>query len=427
MPPLPHVVILGGGFGGLTAAKALRRAPVRVTLIDRRNHHLFQPLLYQAATSALAIPDIAAPIRHILRAQLNTTVLMAEATAVDVAGRRVLLADGEVPYDRLIIATGVTHNYFGHDEWAVHAPGMKTVEDALEVRRRTLLAFEAAEREADPERRRPWLTFVIIGGGPTGVELAGALAEIATRTLARDFRNFDPRTARVVLFEGGPRILPTFPESLSDEARRRLERLGVEVRTGCTVTCVDGTGVDADGQRLEARTVLWAAGVAASSLGRTLGVPLDRAGRVQVQPTLALPGHPEVFVVGDLAAVQSDGEAVPGVAPAAIQGGRHVARNILRDLRGEPLLPFRYRDKGALAEIGTHAAVASFAGGRLRFSGMFAWVLWLLVHLLFLIGFRNRLVVLFQWAWAYLTFQRTARVILAYDPGRRDVPTSRPS
>jgi len=410
-PPavLPHVVILGGGFGGLYAARALRRAPLRLTLVDRRNHHLFQPLLYQVATAALNPSDIAVPIRRVLRRQKNATVLLGEATAVDVAGRRVVLADGELPYDYLVIATGAAHSYFGHDDWSPYAPGLKTIEDALEIRRRILLAFEAAERDPDPETRRAWLSFVVIGGGPTGVELAGALAEIARLILRTDFRSIDPASARVALIEAGPRILPAFAPALSEEAARELAGLGVEVITGAAATSVDATGVSLGERRLQARNVLWAAGVAASPIAGSLGIALDRAGRVPVAPDLTLPGHPEVFVIGDLAALRQDGKPVPGVAPAAKQMGRHAARNILRAVRGLPHAPFRYRDAGSLATIGRAAAVAEF--GRLKLSGFIAWLAWLLVHIYFLIGFRNRLLVMLQWAWLYLRHDSGARLI----------------
>jgi NADH dehydrogenase len=408
---LPEVVIVGGGFAGLQAASALARAPVHVTLLDRRNHHVFQPLLYQVATAGLSAPDIAAPIRRILRRQRNAEVLLAEVVAVDTDARQLRLADGgRLAYDRLILATGASHSYFGHDEWAPFAPGLKSLEDALEIRRRILLAFERAEREADPGARQPWLTFVVVGAGPTGVELAGTLAEIARHTLASEFRHIDPRSARIVLLEGAERVLPPYPPDLSERAARQLAGLGVEVRTRALVTEVDAEGVRVGGERLAARTVLWAAGVAASPLGRSLGAPVDRAGRVRVQPDLTVPGHPEVFVVGDLAAVEQDGRPVPGVAPAANQMGRHAAHNVLRSLRGEPPLPFRYVDKGSLATIGRRAAVALIKGVRL--SGFVAWIAWLGIHIFFLIGFRNRFVVLFEWAWAYFTYQRSARLIL---------------
>jgi NADH dehydrogenase len=404
-----HVVIVGAGFAGLRAARVLGRAPVRVTVLDRKNHHLFQPLLYQVATAALSPGDIAAPIRHVLRRQRDTEVLLADVRAIRPADRTVALDRGELRYDRLLLATGATHSYFGHPEWARFAPGLKTVEDALEIRRRLLGAFEMAEREGDAARRGPWLSFVVVGAGPTGVELAGALAEIARRTLARDFRRFSPASARVLLLEAAPRVLPAYPPELSEKARRQLERLGVEVRTGAQVTAIDGEGVVASGDRIASRTVLWGAGVAASPLARSLGVPLDRAGRVLVAPDLSVPGHPEILVAGDLAAVVQDGTPVPGVAPAALQMGEAAAENVLRDLRGEPRRPFRYRDRGLLATIGRASAVARI--GRFRFGGVVAWLLWLFVHVLFLVGFRNRVAVILEWAWAYATFGRPVRLI----------------
>jgi len=417
----PHrVVIVGGGFGGLAAARRLRDAPVRVTVVDRRNHHLFQPLLYQVATAGLSPADIASPIRRILWRQSNVEVLLAEAVAVDLATRRLRLVDDEIEYDRLILAPGATHSYFGHDEWSGHAPGLKTLEDALEIRRRILLAFEEAERESVAEERRRRLTFVVIGGGPTGVEMAGALAEVARNTLARDFRRIDPRAARIILVEAAPRLLGPYPESLSLAAARHLEALGVQVWTGASVTGVDALGVDVGADRIATRTVVWAAGVEASPIARTLGAPLDRAGRVRVLSDLTVPGHPEVYVVGDLARLEQDGRAIPGVAPAAIQMGEHAAANVARSLRGEPLAAYRYRDKGSLATVGRRRAVAVL--GRLRLSGAVAWLAWLAVHIFFLIGFRNRFVVLFSWAWAYLTYERSARLILAYGSGRTDGP-----
>jgi NADH:quinone reductase (non-electrogenic) len=407
----PRVLIVGGGFGGLEAARALRRAPVRVTVVDRRNHHLFQPLLYQVATAALNPSDISAPIRHVLRRQANVEVALGAVASVDTARRVVRLDDGgELAYDFLVLATGATHSYLGHDEWAPLAPGLKTIEDAVEIRRRVLLAFELAERERDERRKRALLAFVVVGGGPTGVELAGALAEIASRTLAADFRHIRPESARVVLVEAAPRVLPSYPPKLSAAARDQLLRLGVEVRAGARVTGIDEGGVCVEGERIEAATVLWAAGVAASPLARSLGAPLDRAGRVRVHPDLTVPGHPEIFVVGDLAAVQGEGGTlVPGLAPAAMQEGRHAARAIVRALGGEAPPPFRYRDKGVLATVGRAAAVARI--GRLEFSGLAAWLAWLFVHILFLIGFRNRVAVVLQWAWSYLTFKRGARLI----------------
>jgi NADH:ubiquinone reductase (H+-translocating) len=412
----PRVVIIGGGFGGLAAARALARAPVQVTLLDRHNHHLFQPLLYQVATAGLSPAEIASPIRRILSAQQNVTVLLAEATAVDPEAKLIHLADGDLSYDQLILATGATHSYFGRDDWSLHAPGLKTLDDALEIRYRVLLAFEKAEREENADRRRQWLTLVVVGGGPTGVEMAGALAEIARHTLPGDFRHIDPTSARVVLVEAGPRVLAAYPSDLSESARRQLEALGVQVWTGAAVTAVDAEGVQMGGDRLAARTVVWAAGVEASPLARSLGVPLDRAGRVRVERDLSVPGRPDIFVIGDLAAVESDGHAVPGVAPAAIQMGRHASANVLRRLRGEPAAAFRYRDKGSLATVGRSRAVAVI--GRLKLSGFFAWAAWLFVHIVFLIGFRNRFVVLFTWMWAYLTYERSARLIV----GRRGYP-----
>ena len=411
----PHVIIAGGGFAGLYAARALRRAPVRITLLDRRNHHVFQPLLYQVASAALSPGDIASPIRWILRRQANVEVLLAELQSVDVAGRRVILTDGELGYDYLILATGATHAYFGHDEWRRLAPGLKTLEDALEIRRRVLLAFEHAEREADLSRRNALLTFVVVGGGPTGVELAGALAEISRQSLARNFRHFDPGSARVLLMEGGPALLTTFPEPLRQAAQKHLEQLGVEVRTNSIVTRVVEGGVETTDEFIRAATVLWAAGVAASPLGRTLGVPIDRAGRVAVQPDLTIAGHPEVFVAGDLASLAgADGKPLPGVAQVAIQMGRHAAHNIQRGISGQPYTAFKYRDLGNMATIGRASAVADF--GWLRLRGWIGWMAWLFVHILNLIGFRNRLVVLVQWAWAYFTYQRSVRLITGDEP-----------
>jgi NADH dehydrogenase len=403
------VVILGGGFGGLNAARALRRADVRVTVVDRQNHHLFQPLLYQVATAALNPADIASPIRRILRGQKNAEVLLADVVGIDAGRKVVTLADGEVPYDYLIVATGATHSYFGRDEWEDYAPGLKSIEDALEIRRRVLLAFEVAERETDETQRRAWMTFVVVGAGPTGVELAGTLAQVARKTLARDFRHIDPTSARVLLLEGGDRVLPAYVPELSASARQQLERLGVEVQTGRMVTGLDREGVDVGDERIPARTILWAAGVAASPLARSLGVPLDRAGRVMVNPDLTVPGHPEISVVGDLMHLEQGGHLIPGVAPAAMQSGRHAAENVLRTIAGRPREPFRYVDKGMLATIGRAAAVAQI--GRLKIRGFLAWLLWLFVHIFFLIGFRNRILVLIQWAWSYLTYDRGARLI----------------
>ena len=414
---VPRVVIVGGGFGGLYAARALNSPDVRVTVVDRRNHHVFQPLLYQVAMAALSPGDIASPIRWILRRQRNVEVLLAEATGVDLPGRRLLLSDGELPYDFLILATGATHAYFGHDDWRQTAPGLKTLEDALEIRRRVLLAFERAERETDAARRQALLTFIVVGGGPTGVEMAGALAEISKQSLARDFRHIDPGSARIVLLEGGPSVLSAFPEPLRSAALEDLQALGVEVRTGSVVTSIAPGRVMAGAETLDAETVLWAAGVSASPLGATLGVPLDRAGRVRVQPDLTIPGAANVFVIGDLAALEgADGRPLPGVAQVAIQMGRHAARNIFRSIEHQPLRPFQYRDLGNMATIGRASAVADF--GRFRLTGWFAWLAWLFVHIMNLIGFRNRLVVLVQWAWAYFSYQRAIRLITGGDPPR---------
>jgi NADH dehydrogenase len=408
-PRAAHVVIVGAGFGGLMAARTLKRQPVRITLVDRSNHHLFQPLLYQVATASLSPADISAPIRRIFRGQRNVEVLLADAKAIDLRERRVVLVDGEVPYDFLIVATGATHAYFGHDEWERHAPGLKTLKDALAIRQRVLMAFEIAERQTDPALRRAEMTFVIVGAGPTGVELAGTLAEVTRQTLARDFHHIDTCQARVILIEAGPRVLQSFEEKLSARAKSQLERLGVEVQLGTPVTEITAEGVRVGENWIPARTVLWAAGVAASPLARSLNVTLDRAGRVMVQPDLTIPGHDNVYVIGDLAHFEQEGKPVPGVAPVAMQQGRHAASNIRRALGGQPRLPFYYVDKGILATIGRGAAVARI--GPFRASGYFAWLLWLFVHILFLIGFRNRLVVMIQWAWSYITFDRGARLI----------------
>jgi NADH dehydrogenase len=408
-PGTPRVVIVGGGFGGLDAARAFAGAPVRVTLLDRHNHHVFQPLLYQVATAALSPGDIASPIRWILRHQANVEVLLADVRSIDPERRLVQTDRDPMAYDFLIVAPGAAHAYFGHPEWEGRAPGLKTLDDALEMRRRMLLAFEAAERETDAARQPRLLTFVIVGGGPTGVELAGALAEIARQTLRHDFRHIRPESARIVLLEAGPHLLPAFPDSLRHAARVSLEKLGVEVRTGAAVTAVDDDGVTAGSERIAAQTILWAAGVAASPLGASLGVPLDRAGRVVVEPTLAVPGHPEIFVAGDLCSFQQDGRPLPGVAQVAKQQGAHAARNVLHAIRHQPLEPFRYRNFGNVATIGRGSAVVDI--GPVRASGWFAWVFWLLLHIFWLIGFRNRFVVLSEWAWAYLTFQRRIRLI----------------
>jgi NADH dehydrogenase len=408
-----HVVIIGGGFGGIAAAQALKHAPVRLTMIDRRNHHLFQPLLYQVATAALNPADIAAPIRRILRRQRNASVILGDATAINTRQKIVQLLDGEVAYDYLIVASGATHSYFGHDEWLGPAPGLKTLEDAVEIRRRVLVAYEAAEREVDPAEVANWMTFVIIGGGPTGVEMAGALAEISRRVLERDFRKIDPSKARIVLIEAGAKLLPAMSPESSASARRQLERLGVEIINDSPVTAIDDRGVTHGGVRLDSRTVIWAAGVAASPLGKALGaageVKLDRAGRVVVNQDLSVPGVDDVFVIGDLASISSDGKPVPGLSPAAMQEGRHAAKSVERLIRGEPTIPFHYRDKGTMATIGRAAAVADIAG--LHFSGLVAWLMWLFVHILFLIGFRNRFIVIIEWAGMYLRNDRGARLI----------------
>ena len=417
MRAVPHVVVVGGGFGGLWAARALRDASVRITLVDRGNHHLFQPLLYQVATAGLSAPNIAAPLRHILRGQKNVTVLLGEVDNIAPDAKQVRLADGRtLDYDHLLLASGATHAYFGHDDWAAHAPGLKTLDDALEIRRRILTAFERAEAEDDAAKREAGLTFAIVGGGPTGVELAGTLAEIARHTLHGEFRRADPRKARVLLLEAGPRVLSSFPESLSEKARAQLQKLGVEVRTGVPVAAIDGEGVQLGEERIAARTVLWAAGVAASPLARALGVPLDRAGRVIVQPDLSVPGHPDIFIAGDLASLQFNGKPVPGVAPAAKQMGRHVAQAIRARLQGRAPTPFRYRDFGNLATIGRMAAVVDLHG--FKFSGLLAWWFWLAAHVFFLIGFRNRMVVMIDWAQAYWSYQRSARIILGADRKR---------
>jgi NADH:ubiquinone reductase (H+-translocating) len=422
----PHVVIVGGGFGGLRAAQTLAKAPVDITVVDRTNHHLFQPLLYQVATAVLAPSDITIPIRYVLRKQRSVSVLMAEVRDVDVERRVVFLDDDrkELGYDYLILAAGARHAYFGHDEWEVRAPGLKSISDAYEMRRRFLSAFEEAEKEPSAEGKQAWLTFVIVGAGPTGVELAGMIPATA-HAFRRDYRHIDTCRTRVILIEGGPRVLAAFPEELAQRARRDLEEMGVEVRTGSVVTRVEEDAVYVGEERIPARTVFWAAGNAASPLGRRLGVPTDRAGRVEVSEDLSIPGHPEVFVVGDMAAFVDRGTPVPGVAPAANQEGEHAARNVLATLRGEPRRPFRYRNKGDLATIGRHRAVANF--GRLKLTGWIAWWFWLFVHLLYLVGFRNRVSVMLQWAYAYVTYQRGVRLIAGYTQNQRARPfTSAP-
>ncbi len=428
-----HVVIVGGGFGGLYAAKHLaKNRSVALTLVDRRNFHLFQPLLYQVATGALSPGEIAQPLRSILRKHENVTVLLGEAVGIVVDGRNLLLSDGgPIEYDTLIVATGAHHAYFGNEEWARFAPGLKTIEDASEMRRRILIAFEAAEREADPELRRAWMTFIVVGGGPTGVELAGALGEIANDTLRRDFRSIHPPDARILLVEALDRVLPTYPPTLSRSAKRQLERLGATVSTGTRVTAIDEDGVTvsrgADEERIPARTVLWAAGVQASRFGRTLaeaiGVETDRAGRIPVREDLTVEGHPEIFVIGDLAiAKQTDGSPVPGVAPAAIQEGTYVAQEIGRRLRGEPSKPFRYKAKGDVATIGRLRGVANIGwlGPVGKLHGFPAWAMWLLIHIFYLIGFANRVVVTVRWAWSFVTHGRSTRLITG--PGEALLP-----
>jgi NADH dehydrogenase len=406
----PQVVIVGGGFGGLLAARNLGHDSVRITLIDRKNHHTFQPLLYQVATAGLSPGEIAAPIRWILRGRRNVEVLLGEVQDFDLQRRVVKLPDSEISYDYLIVAAGASHAYFGHDEWEPLAPGLKTIEDALEIRRRVLLAFELAERQGTSGEGQLPLNFVVVGGGPTGVELAGALAEIARHVLANEFRSIDPKRTRIVLLEGGPRILPTYPEDLSRSAEEQLRHLGAEVLTSTLVTSIEPGLVRMGETHLPAAVILWAAGVAASPLGKKLGAPVDRAGRVLVNPDLSIPGHPEVFVIGDLAFLNDDtGKMVPGVAPAAMQQGKATARNIMRELRGEPRENFHYVDKGSLATIGRSAGIAQF--GKVHISGFLAWLSWLFIHIFFLIGFRNRIIVLVQWAWSYLTYERGARLI----------------
>ncbi|MEO8152440.1 MAG: NAD(P)/FAD-dependent oxidoreductase [Rhizobacter sp.] len=430
----PHVIVIGCGFGGLEAVRILSRAAVNITLVDRTNHHLFQPLLYQVATAGLSAPAISAPIRHILRRQIargNLTVLQAEVKAIDASSRSIVLDDDErIGYDHLIVAAGASHSYFGHDDWAPHAPGLKTLADAFDIRARVIGAFERAERCSDPIKRSEWMSFVVVGAGPTGVEMAGTLSEIAQETLSREFRRIDSKLARVVLLEGSNKVLGSFVPSLQQRAREQLKRLKVDVRTGCLVTSINASGVSYGSHEgdvelvhhVPCRTVIWAAGVAGSALGKSLATTadatLDRAGRVVVQPDLSLAGYPAISVIGDLAAAKSHGPgtptAVPGVSPAAKQMGRLAAGNVLRRLKGESTLAFRYRDYGNLATIGRRAAVVDLAVpiiGAVRFSGFFAWLFWLFAHIYFLIGFRNRLVVMIDWAWAYFTFERHARVV----------------
>ena len=412
----PQVVIVGAGFGGLQAAKALRRAPIDITVLDRQNHHCFQPLLYQVATAALSPAEVAWPIRHILRSERNATVLMAEVTGVDTAARRVLTPSGAIPYDFLILATGATHSYFGHDEWAPVAPGLKRIEDALHIRRELLMAFEQAELAKDEAERKRLLTFVIVGGGPTGVEMAGAIAEIARHTLVKDFRRIDPSTARIILIEAGPRILSAMPEDLSDYAKQALARMGVEVMTSTRVTRCDAGGVDLEEGRIDSRTIMWAAGVVASPAAVWLGAAHDRAGRVSVEKDLSVPGHPNIFVIGDTASVQRDeGGPVPGIAPAAKQMGHYVGKLIAARLAGKSSPPFRYRHMGDLATIGRRAAIVSWHG--LKLKGFIAWVFWGVAHIYFLIGLKNRFIVAFTWFWDFLTFNRGARLITEFSKG----------
>lgn len=423
---IPRVVIVGAGFAGLTAAQRLARLPVQVTLIDRKNHHTFQPLLYQVATAGLSPGEIAAPIRWILRGHTNIEVLLGEVLEFDIPQKRVVMKDEQLDYDFLIVASGATHAYFGHEEWEPSAPGLKTIEDALEIRRRVLLAFELAERDRETSQKTPQrnvngpqdvpspLQFVVIGGGPTGVELAGTLAEIARHAMNHEFRNIDPRDSKILLIEGGPRVLPAYSEKLSRKAEAQLRRLGVEVRTSQMVTGIEPGAVWVGDQKIPSPVILWAAGVAASPLGKKLGVSVDRAGRVEVEADLSIHGHPEVFVIGDLAALKNEaGKLLPGVAQVAIQQGNWVGEMISRDLEKQPRRPFHYHDKGSLATIGRAAAVAKI--GRFELSGYFAWLAWLFIHIFFLIGFRNRILVMTQWAWSYLTYERGARLITGSD------------
>lgn len=407
---MPRVVIAGAGFGGLHAARALRKAPVRVTVIDRQNHHLFQPLLYWVATAGLSPADICSPIRHILRKQKNTEVLLAEVTGVDLQDKRVLVGDRSVPYDYLVLATGAHDNYFGHPEWEKFAPGLKTIEDARAIRHKILLAFEAAEMEIDPEKIKELLTFVVVGAGPTGVEMSGAIAELAHHALTSDFRHIDTRMTRIILIEAAPRILAAFPESLARKSQEKLTRLGVEVLTSKPVSKIDEHGVVVDGERIATRTIIWSAGVAASPAGKWLGAEMDRAGRVKVMSDLSIPGHPDVFVIGDTASFIQDEKPLPGVAPVAMQAGRYVASVIAQRVAGkEPNTLFYYRDKGNLATVGRSYAIVDI--GKIRLTGLIAWLTWLVVHIYYLVGFRNRLVAIFQWAWTYFTYSRGARLI----------------
>jgi NADH:ubiquinone reductase (H+-translocating) len=413
----PRIVIIGGGFGGLYAAKELANQPVSMILLDRTNHHLFQPLLYQVATAALSPGDIAQPIRHILKDANHLEVVLANVDRIDVAEKTVVCGDRKVPYDYLIVAAGARHSYFGHDEWERFAPGLKSLEDVLELRRRILSAFEAAEIAETEEERKKALTFVVVGAGPTGVEMAGAIAELAHKSLADDFHHVNPRDARVVLVDAAPRVLPAFTPGLSESARKQLEQLQVEVRTGVMVKKVGPEGVQVGDELISARTIVWAAGNAASPLGKSLGAELDRAGRVKIDEDLTIPGHPEVFVIGDMAVfTHQTGEPLPGVCPVAMQMGRHAARNIMASIEGRPMSPFRYHDKGQMATIGRNRAIADLKV--VQFGGFFAWLSWLFIHLIFLIGFRNQVFVFFQWMWAYLTYSKGARLIYGvFKPG----------
>jgi len=417
---LPHVIIIGGGFGGLEVARALARARVRITLVDKRNHHLFQPLLYQVATAGLAAPDIAAPIRKILADQPNVTVLMERAISIQREKKVLVTGDGELDYDYLVVATGVTNDYFGHPQWEAHAPGLKSLEEAVDIRRRVLLAFETAEKEPEAEKRAPWLTFVVIGGGATGVELAGALSEIARRTMASDFRNFRPGDARVVLLEGGPRLLPAFPPELSEQARHDLQELGVEVQLNARAQSIDERGVKIENEFIEARNVLWAAGVRGVPVAASIGAKMDRAGRVFVRPDLTVEGAPGVFVIGDAAAFPVGDGILPGVAQVALQQGRQVGRNIMASMAGKPLGSFSYFDRGSMATIGRNRAIAYSAG--IQLTGFVAWLGWVFIHVLYLVEFRNRLVVLFEWLWAYISYSRSARIIIERSAPRGDLP-----
>lgn len=421
----PHVVVIGAGFGGLYAVKNLARGPFRITIIDRSNHHLFQPLLYQVATAAVSPGDIAQPIRHIFRKFQNVQVLMASAENIDSENRRIQLSDGFVAYDYLIVATGATHAYFGHDEWERVAPGLKSLEDAIEMRRMFLVAFEEAEKESDPKHRQALMRFVIVGAGPTGVELAGTMADVARHALSKEFRNIDPTEAHVILLEGGARVLSSYLPKLSESAKKQLEKKGVQVRTNALVTKIEKGAVYIGDEKIETESIFWAAGVAASPLGKFFGIPTDRSGRVKVNPDLTIETHPEIYVIGDLAAVvDAEGKQVPGVAPAAIQMGQYAAKAIRAKSKGKSIKPFVYWDKGNFATIGRSAAVGYV--WKLKFSGFIAWMGWLLIHVFFLIGFRNRLFVILEWAWTYLLFNMSARLITYYDWYATQIATRKP-